>query len=261
MFDKGILLRFTRINNYLHILMLIFPLIFLISPTNLFSYKTIAIFLANLFLTAFGYMFNDIEDAEDDYHDVEKRKRNPIASGEITKRQSYLFSFFLLSIGLFLLIFINPSVFFLGLIFAFVGISYSWKPLKLKSIPIIDLISHVISLGVLQFFITYLAFRRLDLFVTPFLMIIIPFSMMNEIIHELEDFDVDKKTKINNTVQKFEKHDIKKLLITSVIIIIMGSSIIIFTIPMKYKIINLLISIFASIALISKVKMRASSIM
>ena len=89
-----------------------------------------------------------------------------------------------MKIGLFLLIFISPSVFFLGLIYAFVGISYSWKPLRLKSMPIIDLISHVISLGVIQFFITYIAFRPLDLFVTPFLMVIIPFSMMNEIIQE-----------------------------------------------------------------------------
>ena len=252
MFDIEILVRLTRIYRYLHVLILIFPLIFLISPKNLFSYTTVVIFLANLFLTTFGFTFNDVEDAEDDYHDIEKKKRNPISSGELTKKQGYLFSLFLLFAGLFLLLFISPFVFFLGLIFAFVGFFYSWKSLRLKSIPIIDLISHVIFLGVLQFFITYLAFRPLDLFVIPFLMIIIPFSLMEEIFGELRDFDVDKKTNINNTIQKFEGFDIKKLLITLSVIVITGFSIIIFTIPPKYKIINLSISLFISIAAIFK---------
>lgn len=259
MFDTGIYVRFTRIYDYLHVLILIFPLIFLISPTNLFSYKTIVIFLANLFLTAFGYMFNDVEDAEDDYHDIKKRERNPIASGEITKKQGYLFSFFLLSVGLFLLIFISPLVFFLGLIFAFIGFFYSWKSLRLKSIPVLDLISHVFFLGVLQFLITYLAFRPLDLFVTPFLMIVIPFSVMNEVLGELKDLDVDKKTNINNTIQKFKGLNIKMFFITLVIIVIIGFSIIIFTIPPEYKIINISISLFLGIVAIFRLKVRTPS--
>lgn len=249
MFEQRIFVRFTRIDGYLHVLLLIFPLIYLISPANLFSYKTILVFFANLFLTAFGYVFNDVEDAEDDYHDVEKRKRNPISSGEITKRQSYLFSFLLLSAGLSLLLFVNASVFILGLIFAFVGFIYSWKSLRLKSIPIWDLISHVFFLGVLQFLITYLAFRPLDLFVAPFLMIIIPFSVMNEIIGELKDLNVDKKTNITNTVQKLKSFDLSKLLIISVIMAILGLSIIIYSIPTKYRIVNLAILVtgFAAI--------------
>lgn len=258
--DTRILVRFTRIDDYLHVLILIFPLIYLISPTNFFSYKTIVIFFANLFLTAFGYVFNDVEDAEDDYHDVEKRKRNPISSGEITRKQSYIFSIFLLSVGLFLLTFISPLVFFLGLVFALVGFLYSWRSLRLKSIPFVDLISHVIFLGVLQFLITYLAFRPLDLFVTPFLMIIIPFSLMNEILGELRDLDVDKKANVNNTIQRLESFDLTKLLIASVVAVITGFSIIIFTIPPRYKIVNLSISLSIGTAAIFKMNAWASSI-
>ena len=111
MYEKDIFIRFTRLDGYFHVLLLIFPLIFLISPMNLFSYKTVVIFFANLFLTAFGYVINDVEDAEDDYHDIEKRKRNPISNGEVTKNQSYVLSLFLMSVGLILLTFINISVF------------------------------------------------------------------------------------------------------------------------------------------------------
>lgn len=259
MFDTTFFVRLTRIDGYLHVLILIFPLIFLISPAEFFSQKTVVIFLANLFLTAFGYMFNDAEDAEDDYHDAEKRKRNPVAGGEITKKQCYLSSFFLLTVGLLLLLTVNLRVFFLGLIFAFVGFFYSWRPLRLKAVPIVDLVSHVIFLGVLQFLITYLAFRPLDMFIIPFLMIIIPFSVANEILGELKDFDIDKKTNINNTVQKFLKFDIKKLLITLGVLVVAGFSIIILSIIPKYNVVNLSISLFIGIAAILKMNATSNS--
>lgn len=261
MYNNRIFFRFTRLSDYVHVLFLIFPLIFLISPADLFSYRTVIIFLANLCLTAFGYMFNDLEDAEDDYHDAEKRMRNPIASGEITRRQSYLFSMFLLSVGLLLLLSIGPFVFLLGIIYAFVGFVYSWRSLRLKSRPIFDLVSHVLFLGVLQFLTTYAAFRPLDLFVVPFLMIIVPVSLMNEVIHEMIDFDVDKKTKINNTVQRFEGFDVIKLMIAMVAIIVIGCSIIAFSVLPRYRTIGLSISLLFGITMIYRMNARVSRIM
>lgn len=257
MYKIGILVRLTRIQYYLPVVLLVFPLIFLISPDDFFTHKTLIIFLSNLFLTAFGFTFNDVEDATDDYYDFEKRKRNPISSGELTHKQSYFISFTLLSLGLFLLLFVSYYVFLLGIIFAFGGFFYSWKPLRLKSIPFVDMITHVIFLGVIQFFITYLSFRSLDWFVIPFLMIIIPFSLMIEIFGELKDFEVDKKTNINNTIQKFERLDIKKLVIFLFAIVITGFSIIIFTIPPEFRIINLSITLFIGIVAMLRINRRA----
>lgn len=248
-----VLARFTRIKAYWLTLFSVMALIFLISPQNLFSSRTVIVFLANLFLTAFVYAFNDVEDAADDYNILEKRKRNPIANGDLTRTQGYLISFLLLLIGLFLLLIISPLVFFFGLVLALVGFFYSWKPVRFKSMPFIDLISHVICLGVLQFFITYLTFRSFDLFVIPFLMIVIPFSLMVEIFFELRDSNVDKKTNIRNTIQRLERFNMKKLLITLGVITITGFTIIFFTIPSEYKIVILLSSIFLGIIIISKV--------
>ena len=119
-----ILVRLTRIRAYLLTLFSIIALVFLISPQNLFSSKTVIVFFANLFLTAFVYAFNDMEDAADDRHILEKRERNPISNGDLTKTQGYLISFLLLLIGLFLLLIISPLVFFFGLALAFVGFFY-----------------------------------------------------------------------------------------------------------------------------------------
>ena len=260
MYKTGVFFRFTRLGDYIHVLFLIFPLVFLISPANLFSHKTMIVFFANLCLTAFGYVFNDVEDAEDDYHDVEKRKRNPISSGHITRRQSYFFSFLLLSVGVLSLLMVNSLVFILGIVFALVGFMYSWKPLRLKSRPYLDLISHMIFLGGLQFLTTYFAFLPPDLSVTPFLMIIIPFSAMNEILHELQDFDVDQSTKITNTVQRFKRSDIKKLLIALMALVVIGFSIIIYTIPPENWLINVSLTTMLGAAAVYRLYARVSII-
>jgi len=195
-------IRLSRIPEYYHVLLLIFPLIFVISPSNFLTTKTAIIFCANLLLTAFGYAFNDIEDADFDYHDREKRNRNLIASSMITKKHGYIYCAILVTTGLFLLSFINSSVFIMGVILVIVGFFYSWNGYKLKSKPLIDLLSHVIFLGEMQFLITYLAFRPLEMLVVPFLMIIVPFSVMNEILQGIRDFEIDRSTNIENTVQK-----------------------------------------------------------
>ncbi len=258
MFNDGIFLRFTRLSDYVYVLFLIFPLIFLISPADLFSYRTVIIFLANLCLTAFGYMFNDLEDAEDDYHDVEKRMRNPIASGEITRRQSYLFNLFLLSVGLLLLLSLSHFVFLLGIIYALVGFVYSWRSLRLKSRPILDLVSHVLFLGVLQFLTTYAALRPLDLSIAPFLMIIVPISVMNEILHEFQDYEVDRDTEITNTVQSFKRSDIKRFLFSLLGLVAAGFSLMIITLPPENRLITIPLSVVFGIFTLYRLNLRTS---
>lgn len=247
-----ILLRLTRIKAYLPALFSTIILVFLISPQKLFSSITVTVFFANLFLTAFVYAFNDVEDADDDYCNLKKRERNPISNGDLTKKQGYLISSWLLLTGLFFSYIINILVFFFGLSLALVGFLYSWKPVRFKSVPIIDIISHILCLGVLQFFIIYLTFNPFDLLLIPFLMIIIPFSLMIEVFYELKDFNVDKKTNIRNTIQKFGRFNITKLLITSGIIVTIGFIIIFFNIPSEHMITILLASIFLGIIIIYK---------
>lgn len=222
MFDIKVFLRLTRINEYFNKLILIFPLIFLISPQNFFTYKTILIFSANLFLTAFIYSINDVEDADDDYNDIEKRKRNPIANRELTKKQGYIFTFSLLFMGLILLLTINSLVFLVGFILTLIGFLYSWKFIRLKSLPIIDFISHVICLGILQFSTTYLAFLSFDVKFIPFLMIIVPYSFSSCIFQQLRDYKVDKEVKIDNTIQNFGRYNPTKLFTVLLVIPILG---------------------------------------
>jgi 4-hydroxybenzoate polyprenyltransferase len=211
-------------------------------------------------LTAFGYIYNDLEDADDDYNDPKKRKRNPISSGEITKNQSIFVNLVLLSLGLYLLNLINSFVFILGILYAFVGFVYSWKTLRLKSKPILDLISHMLFLGVLQFLTTYAAFRSLDLSIAPFLMIIVPISVMNEILHELKDYEIDKETMIKNTVQRFERSDIKRFLLVMLGLFIIGFFIIIINLPPENRLFTIPFSLIVGSFTLYRMSLRTSQV-
>jgi len=217
-----ILLGLSRLKEFLLQLFLIFILIFLISPHSILSYTAAVIFLANLFLTSFTYAINDVEDAEDDKRDLKKRKRNIISNGTIGKRYGYLISFSLLIVGLAFLLLLNKLLFFVGLFLSLNSFLYSWKKLRLKSFPFLDLISHAFCLGILQFLITYLAFRPLNLQIMPFLVLIVPFSFSTQILQELRDFRVDKKTKINNTAQLIGKKYSVALVYVFCVILTMG---------------------------------------
>ena len=91
-------------------------------------------------------------------------------------------------------------------------------------------------------------------------MIIIPFSAMNEILHELQDFDVDQSTKITNTVQRFERSDIKKLLIALMALVVIGFSIIIYTIPPENWLINVSLTTMLGAAAVYRLYARVSII-
>ena len=260
MSDSHLFFRFTRLWDYVHILVLLFPVIYLISPADIFTIKTLVVFAANLCLTAYGYMYNDLEDAVDDYHDLEKRKRNPVANGEITRNQSYLANLVLLCVGLALLAYVSVFALALGVVFAVVGFLYSWRPLRLKSTPIWDVISHVLFLGVQQLLITYVAFKPLDLLVVPYLMIIVPFSLMNEIMHELLDFEVDRETEVSNTVQRFGGFDVKKLLVILSLLVVGGAAIIVYSLSAQYRVVGLGISLVIVVPAIVQMKGRVDRI-
>jgi 4-hydroxybenzoate polyprenyltransferase len=137
----------------------------------------------------------------------------------------------------------------MGVLLVIVGFFYSWNGFKLKSKPFFDLLSHAIFLGAMQFLIIYLAFRSLDLLVVPFLMIIMPFSAMEEIMQELRDFEIDKKTNIENTVQSLEKFNLKKVLLGLGLFVLIGFSFVLYYFIMQNNFINLLMT--SSVAVIA----------
>lgn len=87
------------------------------------------------------YIFNDIQDVEEDRRHPEKRKR-PIAAGEISIGQATLVGIALAIIALGGAFWFEPNLAYVLLIYFLLNLAYSWR---LKQIAILDIA--IVSLG------------------------------------------------------------------------------------------------------------------
>ncbi len=167
------------------------------APVNLV--KIILIFLAALSATAFGFMINDVEDAEDDSKDPKKVTRNPISAKLITKKLGYLASFSVALISLLLFALFGLDMLLVGFSMILGGFLYSWKKVRFKNLPLIDFISHSYIFGGALVMSGYLAFTHFawDLLIPA--LAISAFSAAGDLYNEIRDFTVDRKTNLKNT--------------------------------------------------------------
>lgn len=165
----------------------------------LFPPKAIAVFWAMIFLLlGFGFSINDCYDKKED--ELDKTKRNPLVSKEISFKKGLVFSVFLAGLGLLLAAFYGPKVFllcFAGVILAFL---YSAPPARLKSRFLLDLLSHGLFAGAIIFFFPLLFFETK---LTPFHYLIVLalfyFSVILELRNEFEDYESDKSAGLKTT--------------------------------------------------------------
>jgi hypothetical protein len=82
--------------------------------------------------------------------------------------------------------------------------------------------------------------------------------MINELYGEILDYNIDKNTNINNTIQRLQKDDAKKLLMVLSIFVLIGFSMMIITIPPQNKIMNLFISLVTGLVAVFRLYARIS---
>ena len=173
---------------------------FLISKGFLFPLRDIIIFYAIvLLLLAFGFSINDCFDTKEDKY--KNQKANPLVSKEISFKNSLVLSLLPGVLGLSLSIIFNFKVFLFSLAGAAIGFFYSAPPLRMKSRPLLDLVSHGLFAGALLFFLPLLIFSP-ELTIIHYLISasIFYFSVMAELRNHLEDYETDKKAGLRTTV-------------------------------------------------------------
>lgn len=153
-----------------------------------------------LLLNVFAFAINDIEDAEDDAKDPAKVNRNPISAGILKKKEALVFTWSIAVLSLLLLLKFGAASTAIGLLTIIVGFLYSFKSIRLKSIPFLDIISHGLFLGGLQSLVIITAYNN-PLTTTGILLTILIFfqSTMGDINNEIRDYEVDRATGIKNT--------------------------------------------------------------
>ncbi|WP_437756156.1 UbiA family prenyltransferase [Sorangium sp. So ce1389] len=171
------------------------------------------LFAANLLLTVFAFAINDVEDAEDDARDPRKAARNPVSARLLGRTAAVAASWLSALAGLGLLLRFGPWVVLLGCINIALGFAYSVKRVRLKALPFVDLISHGLFLGTLQFLTTVRAGApAVPVAAVLGACLICAVSMTGDLWNEIRDYDVDRQTGIRNTASVLDVRRIEPLL-------------------------------------------------
>ena len=146
---------------------------------------------ANFLTVCYAFMVNDIEDAHLDALHPAKRRRNPVSSGELRRWWAHTAagSVAILTVGLGVLL--GGWALLLVLAGLVLGWAYSGQRLRLKAVPIADLVSHTLMLAGIQFLVGYVTYTRGAWSVWPVLAAFMLFSAYGELYNELHDLETD----------------------------------------------------------------------
>jgi 4-hydroxybenzoate polyprenyltransferase len=193
------LIRLTRYKEY-PFFVIVTSLLGAAAAHGVLGWRLLGILAANVLAVAFAFMINDVEDAPDDALNSAKVKRNPVSAADLSARTGRLASFCVaITAGLvFAILGIWPFIY--GLSCLVVAYLYSWRRVRLKSKPFVDLVSHGLMLAGLQFLSAYFTFEAAPFshWVFPFLFVV-GISLYGELINELRDLEGDKKAGIVHT--------------------------------------------------------------
>jgi 4-hydroxybenzoate polyprenyltransferase len=166
------------------------------------GWTAIVVLLANILANCLSFMINDIEDAEDDARDPPRAARNVVAIGELDLKTAWLAS---LGVGLASLFGYalaarsGPEVLGCGVAILGLSVLYSWRRVRLKARPVVDVLSHALMLGGLLVLAGHLAVTPAGhawwlTAATAFLV-----SAYGQFHNQLRDFDVDRAAGLRNS--------------------------------------------------------------
>lgn len=193
------LIRLTRYRDYLAFVTITTSMGAIAAEATL-SWKLVLVLLANQLAVGFAFMINDVEDAEDDAINPAKLNRNPVSCAAVSRRDGYIYSFIVGGLAVLVYAFLGGVPFVLGIVSLLTGFFYSWKPVRLKNIFLIDMFSHCFMLAGLQYLPAYYAFQTqmTDKGLFP-LLFVICFSLYGELFNELRDLEHDLKAGLRHT--------------------------------------------------------------
>ena len=177
-----------------------------------FGWQWLVALLANWTAVGFAFMINDVEDADDDALNPAKINRNPISCQMISPRVGYVASYATAVISAALYFLLGTIPFIIGLISLLIGFLYSWRRVRIKSMPFVDLLVHCMMLAGFQFLPAYFAYTSSinSQFWWPFLAIT-SISMYGELFNELRDLDGDLKAGVKHTAAVLGERKSKRL--------------------------------------------------
>ncbi|MER3545473.1 MAG: hypothetical protein C4311_12970 [Chloroflexota bacterium] len=164
------------------------------------DWRLLVILLVNMLAAGFGFVINEVEDAPADALHPLKRRRNPVAAGRLSRRAGLAIASVLGGVALGLSALLGWAVFAISLVSLVLAWAYSWRSIRLKAMPIVDLLEHSWGLAGQQFVLTYLALGGEAWHVVwPVLAALMLVSMYGQFYNELHDLETDRRAGIRTT--------------------------------------------------------------
>lgn len=205
---KG-LIKLSRIEDYYGSATAVAGISLIANPNLPLIDRGVLLFII-LLLNIFCFAINDIEDAEDDAKDPAKVNRNPISAKIISRGVAQIFTWSVAILSLFLLSKFGLFSLVTGAFIVITGFLYSFKPVRLKSVPFLDLISHGLFLGGLQSLVIITANNNpVSSIGIVIAFVIFLSSVLGDINNEIRDYKVDRETGIRNTASVIDLTKIK----------------------------------------------------
>jgi len=168
---------------------------------NIMIYRTLRFMVTIIFYLAFTFSINNCFDIKCDAYKEAKIKRNPIAAGHITFREGLILSLCMAFTGLVLsYLWFDENCFLIYFIMLSLAGAYSAPPLRLKSVPLMDLLSHSLFFGALLYLYGLLSNGGINLQEASLAASVSLYSIILELRNHLEDYEADLNSETKTTV-------------------------------------------------------------
>jgi 4-hydroxybenzoate polyprenyltransferase len=157
------------------------------------------VLLANILAVTCAFMINDIEDAADDAADPHRAARNAIARGDLSRRAGWRAAAIAAGLALALYALTPPLAFGTGVLTLALALLYSWRPARLKAVPVLDLIAHVLMLSALLFLAGFFAYDSALGAVWWVALGVALVSAYGQLYNQLRDFELDRAAGLHNS--------------------------------------------------------------
>ena len=164
------------------------------------DWRLAAVTMANILSMSFAFIINNIEDAADDARDPEKGRRNVISSGALQRREGYALAAVASLLALLLFAAGGAWTLAIGAVTLILSYFYSAPPLRLKARPITDVVTHALMLSGLLMMSGYFTYDDDPQVAWLVIVAAILFSAYGQFYNQVDDYDVDKESGLNNTV-------------------------------------------------------------
>lgn len=157
------------------------------------------VLIANLAAMAYAFMINDIEDAPDDALDPNRPKTNPVAAQELSLRVAWIAAGTMAGVAALAYAIAGWKTFIIGIVTLVLAHLYSWKPVRLKARPLVDILSHALFLSTLLFLASYFLYADK---VGKFWVVIIGTFLVSangQLYNQVRDFEGDRIAQLHNT--------------------------------------------------------------